>query len=195
MSVYVFWHTAHATVADFNCTEVENFVKFVASGKMFCYQLKKYLWIVCWILFAKGWGLNHVICFAFAFLVFLICCCCIWNQHYNLTSLFSASLNFHCVKNLFAEEFFGSLSDIEFWVLLHFCTPPRVRVRATVKLSAVFFHYESLITIGGGYESAIAPNFVTVWWWFVFDGWFDDAWVDVKQLIFRFLVWMVSTIL
>ena len=30
--------------------------------------------------------------------------------------------------------------------LLHFCTPPRVRVRATVKLSAAFFHDESSIT-------------------------------------------------
>ena len=41
--------------------------------------------------------------------------------------------------------------------------PPRVRVRATVKLSAVFFNDESSITIGGGgYESAIAPLFVTV---------------------------------
>ena len=36
--------------------------------------------------------------------------------------------------------------------------PPRVRVRATAKLSAAFFHDESSITIwGGGYESAIAP--------------------------------------
>ena len=35
--------------------------------------------------------------------------------------------------------------------LLHFCTPLRVRVRATVKLSsAVFFHDESSITKGGG---------------------------------------------
>ena len=39
--------------------------------------------------------------------------------------------------------------------------PPRVRVRATVKLSAAFFHDESSITIGGGgYESAIAPRFL-----------------------------------
>ena len=37
--------------------------------------------------------------------------------------------------------------------LLHFLTPLRVRVRATVKLSAVFFHDESSITIGG--ESSI----------------------------------------
>ena len=37
--------------------------------------------------------------------------------------------------------------------------PPRVRVRATVKLSAAFFHDESSITIGGGGdESAIAPK-------------------------------------
>lgn len=40
--------------------------------------------------------------------------------------------------------------------------PARVRVRATVKLSAAFFHDESSIAIGsgrggGGYESAIAP--------------------------------------
>ena len=45
----------------------------------------------------------------------------------------------------------------------HYCTfvpPPRVRVRAMVKLSAVFFHDESSITIGlgGGYESAIASK-------------------------------------
>ena len=34
--------------------------------------------------------------------------------------------------------------------------PPRVRVTATVKLSAVFFHDESSITKGGGgYKSAI----------------------------------------
>ena len=39
--------------------------------------------------------------------------------------------------------------------------PPRIRVRATVKLSAAFFNDESLITIGGGgggCESAIAPK-------------------------------------
>ena len=33
--------------------------------------------------------------------------------------------------------------------------PPRVRVRATVKVSAAFFHDKSSIT-KGGYESAIA---------------------------------------
>ena len=36
-------------------------------------------------------------------------------------------------------------------------SPPRVRVRATVKLSVMFFHDESSISKGGGYESAIAP--------------------------------------
>ena len=35
--------------------------------------------------------------------------------------------------------------------------PPRVRVRATIKLSAAFFHDESSI-IKGIYESAIAPD-------------------------------------
>ena len=35
-------------------------------------------------------------------------------------------------------------------VPLHFRTPPRVRVRAMVKLSAAFFHDESSITIGEG---------------------------------------------
>ena len=44
-----------------------------------------------------------------------------------------------------------------------YCTlvPPRVRVRATVKLSAAFFHDESSITIGhagGRYKSAIASK-------------------------------------
>ena len=38
----------------------------------------------------------------------------------------------------------------------------RVRVRATAKLSAAFFHDESSITIAGrGNESAIAPQIVT----------------------------------
>ena len=38
--------------------------------------------------------------------------------------------------------------------------PRRVRVRATVKLSAAFFHDESSMTIRGegGYKSAIAPK-------------------------------------
>ena len=45
-----------------------------------------------------------------------------------------------------------------FLALLHFCFPPRVRVRATVKLSAAFFHDESSIT--GGYGSAIASFFL-----------------------------------
>ena len=36
--------------------------------------------------------------------------------------------------------------------------PPMVRVRATVKLSAAFFHDESSITIGGRDESAIVPK-------------------------------------
>ena len=35
--------------------------------------------------------------------------------------------------------------------------PPRVRVRATIKLSAAFFNDELSITIGG-YKSAIAPK-------------------------------------
>ena len=39
--------------------------------------------------------------------------------------------------------------------LLH--SPPRVRVRTTIKLSAAFFHDEASIA-KGGYESAIAPN-------------------------------------
>ena len=49
--------------------------------------------------------------------------------------------------------------------LLHFRTPPRVRVRATVKLSAAFFHDESSITTGGeGFESAIAPRILEKFW-------------------------------
>ena len=44
-------------------------------------------------------------------------------------------------------------------ITLSYPPPPRVRVRATVKLSAAFFHDESSITIGG-YESAIAPETV-----------------------------------
>ena len=53
---------------------------------------------------------------------------------------------------------FINVTDIVNKALLHLRTPPpRVRVRATVKLSAAFFRDESSITIGG-YESAIAPS-------------------------------------
>ena len=54
---------------------------------------------------------------------------------------------------IFAPKHFGAIA---------LSYPPRVRVRATVKLSAAFFHDESSITIGqgGGYESAIAPTFL-----------------------------------
>ena len=46
--------------------------------------------------------------------------------------------------------------------------PPKVRVRATVKLSVAFFHDESSIT-NGGYESAIAPFFpFFVSWFYLF---------------------------
>ena len=45
-------------------------------------------------------------------------------------------------------------------IALSYPPPPplRVRVRATVKLSAAFFYDESSITIGGGYESAMRPK-------------------------------------
>ena len=46
---------------------------------------------------------------------------------------------------------------LQYVTLLHFRTPPRVRVRATVRLSVAFFHDESSIAIGG-YESAIAST-------------------------------------
>ena len=43
--------------------------------------------------------------------------------------------------------------DVLLVIVWRYCTfappPPRVRVRATVKLSATFFHDESSITIGG----------------------------------------------
>ena len=39
MSRDEFWHIFHVTVANFNCIVGENFVKFVASWKMFCWQL------------------------------------------------------------------------------------------------------------------------------------------------------------
>ena len=55
---------------------------------------------------------------------------------------------------------------VSFWGAISPSYLPRVRVRATVKLSAAFFHIESSVTKGGGvgggegYESAIAPFLV-----------------------------------
>ena len=49
-------------------------------------------------------------------------------------------------------KFLAGVNKKDNWNFRHYCTfvpPPRVRVRATVKLSAAFFHDESSITIGG----------------------------------------------
>ena len=57
------------------------------------------------------------------------------------------------------------VSEASFFGTVALSYPPRVRVRATVKLSAALFHDESSITMGRGeggegrYESAIAPFF------------------------------------
>ena len=50
-----FWHIVHVTVADFNCTAIENFVKFLVPLKMFCYQLKECVCNTFWNGFAQGW--------------------------------------------------------------------------------------------------------------------------------------------
>ena len=55
MSLDDLWHVVHATAADFNCILVENFLKFVASPKMFWYPLKECLCNVCRNGFAKVW--------------------------------------------------------------------------------------------------------------------------------------------
>ena len=60
------------------------------------------------------------------------------------------------------NEILKTCEDWYFLGAIALSYPPRVRVRATVKLSAAFFHDESSITINrGGYESAnesaIAP--------------------------------------
>ena len=60
MSLDDIWHIVHATVADFNCIAAENFLKFVASWEMFCYQLKKCLCNVYWNEFAKGWVKSYL---------------------------------------------------------------------------------------------------------------------------------------
>ena len=80
MSLDYFWHIVPATIADFNCVAVEHFVKLVASSEMFCYKLNECLCNVCLNRFVKGWVKPYV---SLSRLVFLICCWCISNQHYN----------------------------------------------------------------------------------------------------------------
>ena len=65
--------------------------------------------------------------------------CFIWNIYFQF---------YHWKNKVVFYSFFGAIA---------LSYPPRVRVRATFKLSAAFFHDESSLTIGGGYESAIAP--------------------------------------
>ena len=73
MSFDDFWHIIHATVADFNCIAVENFVKLLASWKMFCYQLKECLCNVCWNGFAKGWVKPYYVSLSrFSFFQFVV---------------------------------------------------------------------------------------------------------------------------
>ena len=45
----------HATVANLNCVSVENFVQFVASGKVCVHEVEKIACDVCLNVFAKWW--------------------------------------------------------------------------------------------------------------------------------------------
>ena len=121
MSYDNFCHVVHATVSDFNCISVKNFVKFVASRK--CFATNNW-----WNVFATfvetdllKYGLNHTIYFAFAFLFFLSCCWCISNQHYNSTSLERLRFSFRCSKNVSVRRIFGSPSEKEFGNCLMIC--------------------------------------------------------------------------
>ena len=79
------------------------------------------------------------------------------NRHYSFNFTWY-SIYLHIVRQ---EKLWGKgVFLINYKILAgRYCTFVPVRVRATVKLSAAFFHDESSITIGG-YESAIAaPKF------------------------------------
>ena len=47
----------HATVANLNCVSIENFVQFVASGKVCVHEVEKIACDVCLNVFAK-WGIE-----------------------------------------------------------------------------------------------------------------------------------------
>ena len=66
--------------------------------------------------------------------------------------------SFYCVNNILWADLSTFIIETIPYNLgaIALSYPPRVRVKATVKLSAAFFHDESSITIGG-YERAIAP--------------------------------------
>ena len=51
--------TIHATVANLNSVSVENFVQFVASGKVCVHEVEKIACDVCLNVFARG-GLNQM---------------------------------------------------------------------------------------------------------------------------------------
>ena len=66
-----------------------------------------------------------------------------------------------------SATYLSCLRKTEWWISKIFSAialsyPPKVRVRATVKLSTTFFHDESWIKIGG-YESAIVLNKISVY--------------------------------
>ena len=108
------WHIVHATVADFNCTGVENFV--CASWKMFCYQLKECFCSVCWNGFAKGWVKPYYVslsCFLFfRFLVGVFQINIITQVLYRIFIF-----NFHCVKNFLVRRIFRESFRDGIWQL------------------------------------------------------------------------------
>ena len=121
MSIDGFWHIVHATVADFNCFAVKHFVKFVVFRKMFCYHLKKYHCKLCVETDLIKGGLNHII---FRFRVFDFSDLLLAYFKSTLKpDFFSASsyLTFTVLKMSWLEEFFGSLSKMEFGNCLMIC--------------------------------------------------------------------------
>ena len=102
ISLYDFWHIVHATVAGFSCILGENFVKFVSSWKIFCYQLKE---CICNIWFAKSWVKPYyvsVLHFWYFWLVISV------FQINTITRLLQHIFvfNFHHVKNFLVRKIF-----------------------------------------------------------------------------------------
>ena len=77
----------------------------------------------------------------------------------DFTVFFMLSLHLYMTQEVTILQTQFKTRVVSFWGAISPSYLPRVRVRATVKLSAAFFHIESSVT-KGGYESAIAPFLV-----------------------------------
>ena len=113
---------------------------------VFMYVLFCHVLYGCFVCILYAYICMYLCIFVCVYVCFMYICMCVY-MYIHVCPYMPASMY------VLVHTFVGTIA---------LSYPTRVRVRSTVKLSAAFFHESSITIGGGGYKSAIAPNFQTL---------------------------------